>query len=61
MIKYYEGGITLSDIRSMPDIELYGYIDAANKMSGEAEPKKNGLTGQKAIDAMKTDPSIRFE
>ena len=42
----------------MPSRELDGYIEAANKMNKQSEPKEQGLSGQDAINAMQFDPAI---
>jgi hypothetical protein len=60
VLKYYNGAITRSDVKSMPNRELLSYIDAANKLEGES-PKEKGLEGQDAINAMKYDPAIRIK
>jgi hypothetical protein len=51
----------LADIYAMPNRTLLSYINAANVLEKMSEPKKEGLTGQAAIDAMKNDPAIRTE
>lgn len=58
ILKYYNGALTRKDIKEMPNRELLSYIDAANKMETEPE-KKEGLSGEDALNAMRLDPAIK--
>ena len=58
MLKYYNGAITRTDIRTMPNSELLSYINAANTLEKQNEPEQPGLTGEAALEAMKHDPAI---
>jgi hypothetical protein len=61
ILKQYQGAISLTELKQMPSRELMGYVDALNTMNDMAEPKKEGLEGQDALNAMKLDPAIRCE
>ncbi len=58
VLKYYQGAITISEMRSMPNRELMGYINAINNMEESSEDKP-GLTGDAMIEQMKNDPAIK--
>ena len=60
VLLFYKGALTRRDIREMPPRELYGYIRAANILSGE-EPEKEGLHGEDAINALMNDPAIKVK
>ena len=54
VLKCYQGAITISDLRSMPNRELMGYINAIPIIEGgePADPKS-------IIEQMKNDPAIK--
>jgi hypothetical protein len=58
VMRYYQGAITRTDIRTMPNRELLGYINAISIIEGSGNRAPKGLSGEAALEAMKGDPAI---